>query len=112
MKPYSHGLRSEDERRGDCGLAHSEGPYGENLAEGEGHGVLNSRDSVTMWVEENDNYDPGSNSCVRGECLHYTQVLWRNSVHLGCARVKCDNGQWFVICSYNPPSNYDGEWPY
>ncbi|XP_030523317.1 basic form of pathogenesis-related protein 1-like [Rhodamnia argentea] len=99
-----------DERIGDCNLEHSGGPYGENLAEG--YGVLSGRDSVKMWVGEKDNYDYDSNSCVGGECLHYTQVVWRKSVHLGCARVKCDNGWWFVICNYAPPGNYEGERPY
>ncbi|KAF8027876.1 hypothetical protein BT93_E0716 [Corymbia citriodora subsp. variegata] len=99
-----------NERKGDCNLEHSRGPYGENLAEG--YGVLSARDSVKMWAGEKDHYDYGSNSCVGGECLHYTQVVWRNSVHLGCARVKCDNGWWFVICSYDPPGNYEGERPY
>ncbi|XP_010029887.3 pathogenesis-related protein PR-1 type [Eucalyptus grandis] len=99
-----------EERRGDCNLEHSGGPYGENLAKG--YGVLSGRDSVKMWVGEEDDYDYSSNSCVVGECRHYTQVVWRDSVHLGCARVKCDDGWWFVICSYDPPGNYEGERPY
>ncbi|KAK3435591.1 hypothetical protein EUGRSUZ_C00022 [Eucalyptus grandis] len=92
-----------DEPRGDCDLKHSGRPYGKNLVKG--YGVLSSRDSVKMWAGEKDNYDYCSNSCVGGECLHNTQVVWRNSVRLGCARVKCDNGRWSTIL----PAITDGE---
>ncbi|KAK4424276.1 Basic form of pathogenesis-related protein 1 [Sesamum alatum] len=97
-------------RYGDCELEHSQGPYGENLAEG--WGTLSATDAVGMWVSEKSCYDYGSNSCVGGECLHYTQVVWNESVHLGCARVQCRNGWLFVICSYDPPGNYIGRRPY
>ncbi|KAF5731874.1 pathogenesis-related protein 1-like [Tripterygium wilfordii] len=68
-------------------------------------------DVVNLWVAEKANYDYESNSC-NGVCGHYTQVVWRKSVRLGCARVGCDNGGTFVICSYDPPGNYNGELPY
>ncbi|KAL0376034.1 UNVERIFIED_CONTAM: Basic form of pathogenesis-related protein 1 [Sesamum calycinum] len=97
-------------RYGDCEMEHSQGPYGENLAEG--WGTLSGTDAVGMWVSEKSCYDYSSNSCVGGECLHYTQVVWNDSVHLGCARVQCRNGWLFVICSYDPPGNYIGRRPY
>ncbi|KAK3430396.1 hypothetical protein EUGRSUZ_E01954 [Eucalyptus grandis] len=81
-----------DEPKGDCDLERSGGPYSKNL----------------MWAGEKDNYDYCSNSCVGGKCLHYTQVVWRNSVRLGCARVKCDNGRRSTIL----PAITDGERPY
>ncbi|KAF7842861.1 Cysteine-rich secretory protein, allergen V5/Tpx-1-related [Senna tora] len=46
-------------------------------------------------------------------CLHYTQVVWLDSVHIGCAEVKCDNNaDTFIICNYDPPGNFDGQTPY
>ncbi|KAL3515401.1 hypothetical protein ACH5RR_022303 [Cinchona calisaya] len=99
------------QRINDCNMVHSGGPYGENLAAGSGG--FTARDGVNLWVNEKPNYDYNSNSCVGGECLHYTQVVWRNSVRLGCARVQCtNNGWWFVICSYDPPGNFNGQRPY
>ncbi|KAK2393337.1 hypothetical protein P8452_15360 [Trifolium repens] len=94
----------------DCELEHSMGPYGENLAEG--YGEMNGTDSVKFWLTEKPNYDYHSNSCVNDECLHYTQIVWRDTVHLGCAKSKCKNGWVFVICSYSPPGNVDGQRPY
>ncbi|KAA8536307.1 hypothetical protein F0562_028785 [Nyssa sinensis] len=98
-------------RIGDCKLVHSTNrPYGENLAAGSGD--FTGRAAVNLWVAERPNYKYNSNSCVGGECLHYTQVVWRKSVRLGCARVRCNNGWWFVSCNYDPPGNYVGQRPY
>ncbi|KAH6813463.1 pathogenesis-related protein-1-like protein [Perilla frutescens var. frutescens] len=105
-----YALHYAHERYGDCEMEHSMGPYGENLAEGWGR--LSAVDAVGMWVSEKSCYDYYSNSCVGGECLHYTQVVWRDSTHLGCARLQCHNGWLFVICSYDPPGNYIGQRPY
>ncbi|KAI3871933.1 hypothetical protein MKW92_017852 [Papaver armeniacum] len=99
-----------NQRAGDCSMIHSSGPYGENLAMSTGD--LSAADAVKMWVDEISNYDYYSNSCQGGECLHYTQVVWRNSVRLGCARVTCSSGGTFVICSYDPPGNVVGQRPY
>ncbi|CAL2279522.1 unnamed protein product [Prunus armeniaca] len=90
--------------------ARAEGPYGENLAEG--YGEMTGGQAVKFWVTEKPNYDYASNTCVGDVCGHYTQVVWRNSTHVGCARAKCKNGWMFVICSYYPPGNYIGERPY
>lgn len=99
-----------NQRISDCNLVHSSGPYGENLAKGTGN--FTGTAAANLWVAEKPYYDYASNSCVGGQCLHYTQVVWRNSVRLGCARVQCSNGWWFVICSYDPPGNYIGQRPY
>ncbi|KAB1208614.1 Pathogenesis-related leaf protein 6 [Morella rubra] len=97
-------------RIADCNLVHSTGSYGENLAKGTGS--FSGKAAVNLWVAEKPNYVYSSNSCVGGECLHYTQVVWRNSARLGCSRVLCNNGWWFVTCNYNPPGNYEGQRPY
>uniref|UniRef100_A0A6N2MBU6 SCP domain-containing protein n=1 Tax=Salix viminalis TaxID=40686 RepID=A0A6N2MBU6_SALVM len=91
---------------GSCRMVHSGGPYGENLAWGSPD--LAGTAAVKMWVDERANYDYNSNSCVGGECLHYTQVVWRNSVRLGCAKVRCNNGGTIISCNYDPPGNYNG----
>ncbi|XP_076959759.1 pathogenesis-related protein 1A-like [Bidens hawaiensis] len=101
-----------NQRIADCNLIHSGGPYGENLAEGSG--TFTGAAAVNLWVNEKMYYDYTTNTCASGHvCGHYTQVVWRNSVQLGCARVQCtNNGWWFVICSYYPRGNYIGQAPY
>ncbi|KAJ7942883.1 Pathogenesis-related protein 1 [Quillaja saponaria] len=96
----------------DCQLVHSSGAgkYGENLAGSTGD--LNGTNAVEMWVSERENYDYNSDSCVGGECRHYTQVVWRDSVRLGCAKVRCNNGGTFIGCNYDPPGNFLGQKPY
>ncbi|KAK4424275.1 Pathogenesis-related leaf protein 4 [Sesamum alatum] len=99
------------QRIGDCNLVHStDRPYGENLAKGSGD--FTGRAAVDLWVGEKPFYDYSSNSCVGGECGHYTQVVWRNSVRLGCARAQCNDGWWFISCNYDPPGNYIDQRPY
>ncbi|XP_022725122.1 pathogenesis-related protein 1C-like [Durio zibethinus] len=100
-----------DQRIGDCDLVHSGGQYGENIAWGSGD--LSIADAVKMWVGEKVYYDGRSNSCASGQiCAHYTQVVWRNSVHVGCAKVRCANGGTFITCNYDPPGNAFGETPF
>ncbi|KAK4271375.1 hypothetical protein QN277_020078 [Acacia crassicarpa] len=95
-----------------CQMVHSGGPYGENLAWGKPD--LTGTAAVKMWVDEKRYYDYKSNSCIGGkECRHYTQVVWRNSVRVGCAKMKCNNNRGTLIsCNYEPRGNIIGQRPY
>lgn len=101
-----------EKRAGDCRLVHSGGPYGENIFWGYGRAYTAS-DAVESWVSEKRYYDYDSNSCVRGRvCGHYTQVVWAGTKRVGCVRVRCRNGADYIVCSYDPPGNMAGQWPY
>jgi hypothetical protein len=41
---------------------------------------------------------------------HMTQVVWGDSTHVGCAKVKAlwDDRAWIWACNYNPPGNIYG----
>ncbi|XP_018499791.2 pathogenesis-related protein 1-like [Pyrus x bretschneideri] len=96
---------------GDCNLVHSGGPYGENLAMSTSD-MLGTA-AVDLWVAEKADYIYESNSCANGKvCGHYTQVVWRNSARVGCAKVRCSSGGTFIVCNYDPPGNYIGQRPY
>ncbi|KAL6636814.1 hypothetical protein ACP70R_024386 [Stipagrostis hirtigluma subsp. patula] len=101
-------------RAGDCRLQHSGGPYGENIWWGSAGRAWTAADAVRSWVEEKRNYHYDTNTCDAGKvCGHYTQVVWRKTQRIGCARVVCAaNRGVFVVCSYDPPGNFNGERPF
>ncbi|XP_004485658.1 pathogenesis-related protein PR-1 type-like [Cicer arietinum] len=103
--------RTYANQRKDCQLKHSgNNRYGENIAISTGD--MSGKEAVKLWAEEKPHYDSYRNICFDGECNHYTQVVWRKSLRIGCAKVKCDNGGTFVTCNYSPPGNRPGEMPY
>jgi uncharacterized protein YkwD len=103
------------QRRADCALRHSfpEGQFalGENIFWGDAAGP---GDAVKDWAAEGIDYSYAANACAPGrECLHYTQIVWRATNSVGCARVVCDDGAGvFIACNYYPPGNVVGERPY
>ncbi|KAK4415263.1 Pathogenesis-related protein PR-1 [Sesamum alatum] len=102
-----------NQRWADCELEHSNGPYGENIFWGSGN-RWTAAQAAAAWVSERRGYNYWSNSCGYGqECGHYTQIVWRETRRMGCARVVCYGGKGvFMICNYDPPGNYIGERPY
>ncbi|KAG6652676.1 pathogenesis-related protein 1-like [Carya illinoinensis] len=101
-----------NQRMGDCSkLVHSGGPYGENLAWSSGD--LSGTAAVNLWVGEKTYYNYTTNSCANGrQCGHYTQVVWLESLRLGCGKVRCNDGGTFINCNYDPPGNYVRQRPY
>ncbi|CAN6554706.1 unnamed protein product [Malus baccata var. baccata] len=97
-----------DKRIEDCQMEHSMGPYGENLASGDG---MTGAAATKYWVTEKEFYDYQQNKCVRDECGHYLGVIWGKTTYVGCGISKCKNGQNYVICNYDP-SYKDDERPY
>ena len=85
--------------------------HGENLFMGTAayYGVV---DAVDAWVQEKIYY--------RGEAItsgnfdawgHYTQVIWKDTKEVGCAKMEC-KGSVIVVCNYDPPGNVIGQKPY
>lgn len=111
--------------------------YGENLATFEGGGfgtgdVSTAQKAVDAWAGEVACWTYGTisgggpggtekcnSSCYMAMnsdgCGHYTQIVWRKSLELGCGVATCKNGQatediW--ICNYAPAGNIIGQAPY
>lgn len=48
--------------------------------------------------------------CELGQmCEHHTQIVWKTTIRVGCAKVGYDVGNVFVTCNYDPLENYIGE---
>eukprot|EP00953_Heterococcus_sp_UTEX-ZZ885_P005950 3684-Heterococcus_DN1.PRE.1 len=100
-----------------CPSDHSGSKYGENLA-WMGRGT--TQQAVQMWIDEKSAYSYGSNSCAPGKvCGHYTQIVWRATTEIGCAKATCgsfailgDASGTVWVCQYSPPGNYVGRPPY
>jgi len=88
-----------------CKFDHSGGQYGENLAAGTS-GTLDGNAVSAMWYDEIKDYDfaRGAFSMQTG---HFTQVVWRGSTALGCAKATC-RGMDIWVCNYDPPGNMQG----
>lgn len=68
---------------------------------------------VKDWADEKPFYNYKTNGCKAGEqCGHYTQIVWRETTHVGCAYQQCGDKSQLWVCNYNPPGNYVGERPY
>jgi hypothetical protein len=101
-----------------CVFEHSSNGYGENLAAAAGQN-LTPQQVVASWASEVADYDYATNSCS-GVCGHYTQVVWRDSVRLGCGVASCSQNSPFDgfaewenwVCNYDPPGNFNGLPPY
>ncbi|XP_010265476.1 PREDICTED: pathogenesis-related protein PRB1-3-like [Nelumbo nucifera] len=111
-KLASYANQWANQRRDDCALIHSNSNYGENIFWGSGRD-WKSADAVKEWAAEKQYYNYQSNRCVQNhDCLHYTQIIWKQSLYVGCGRVTCRSGDTFITCNYDPHGNVIGQKPF
>ena len=88
-------------------------PYyvGENIYASSGQ--ADPQQAVQDWMSEQADYSYTNNSCS-GVCGHYTQVVWRDTLEVGCAVGACPGLQFSntIVCDYGPGGNVNGERPY
>jgi pathogenesis-related protein 1 len=85
--------------------------HGENLFTGTS-GYYGVDDAIAAWVSEKKYYKGGAlNSSNWYDAGHYTQVVWKDTQRVGCAKAECD-GRIIVVCNYDPPGNVQGQKPY
>lgn len=106
----AYAQRYAGERKGDCALEHSGGPYGENIFWGSKGSNWTAGDAVATWVQEKQSYNCSDGSCAAGRvCAHYTQIVWASTTLVGCAAVDCDGNRGrFILCEYDPRGNLPG----
>ena len=98
------------------------GDRGENIAASAPANRWTLADAASAWAGEAQDYDYSSNGCAPGkQCGHYTQMVWRDTQRVGCARRTCQANSpfgaqfpsWdFWVCDYEPPGNFVGRRPY
>ena len=111
----------------DSGLQHSKfrNDQGENLASFFESSTKNGvesfifsktplTDASIAWYEEIKDY---RYSKVKGSSSgpvvrHYTQMVWKNTTHVGIASAISKTGKVYVVARYYPAGNYIGEYPY
>lgn len=71
-------------------------------------GNASGTQAVAAWASETQ-YFTYPSGCS-GVCGHYTQIVWRGSVNLGCAIETCSNLTYrgVVLCMYGPGGNSGG----
>lgn len=90
---------------------HSSSGYGENV-------YASSRDAsyvdaVNSWYSEKSDFNVNTKTCNTGEqCGHYTQLIWKDTLEVGCGKSSSATWTTIVVCQYNPPGNYIGETPF
>ncbi|KAF8565510.1 hypothetical protein P879_08174 [Paragonimus westermani] len=63
----------------------------------------NITDAFQIWLDEQTGYTLGAYTCA-STAGHYTQLVWADTTHVGCAVASCaslSNLQ-LVVCNYGP----------
>jgi hypothetical protein len=77
-------------------------------------GYHSCEDAVDLWYKGIQQYSynrPGFTDKSGG----FSQLVWRQSKYLGCARVEDDTRGYFetyIVCNYHPAGNVEGMYPY
>jgi len=91
-------------------LRHSEREgEGENLWRGTA-GRFSYTQMINSWGSEKKYFKDGtfpsiSTSGNWADVGHYTQIIWRNTTEVGCAKTT-SGGYDIFVCRYSPPGNY------
>ncbi len=84
---------------------------GENLWMGTSS-AYEPEEMVDGWVEERQFFRPGKFPDVSttkdwSDVGHYTQLIWKTTTKVGCAK-QTGQGSDFLVCRYSPPGNWIG----
>ena len=90
--------------------------HGENLWTGWGGRVWTPEEMIGEWIAEKADYRHGafpnvSRTGAWSDVGHYTQLIWRDTTHVGCA-VETRGDRSVLACRYAPPGNIDGRTAY
>ena len=90
--------------------------HGENLWTGWGGRVWTPEEMIGEWIAEKAEYRHGvfpnvSRTGNWSDVGHYTQLIWTDTTHVGCA-IETRGDRSVLACRYAPPGNIDGRAAY
>ncbi|EME47364.1 hypothetical protein DOTSEDRAFT_69335 [Dothistroma septosporum NZE10] len=100
------------------------GGYGQNIAAGVDAANISAIITDLFYNGEEpyfaDQYGKDDPDMTNFELFgHFTQIVWKDTISVGCATVQCPNGlantgdgvePVFTVCNYKNPGNYAGEY--
>jgi pathogenesis-related protein 1 len=90
-----------------CQLVHEQNSgYGENLAASSGE--VTPEATVQMWADELASFTYTEPYAWDSRTGHYTQLVWRESIRIGCGSATCGDGATVTSCRYAPAGNIIG----
>ena len=73
---------------------------------------LDCNRATAAWYEEIKNYNWKNPQASFGMIGHFTQMVWKDSAKVGCAKAyNSQRGTLYVTCHYDPPGNVIGTYP-
>ncbi|MBN2892109.1 MAG: hypothetical protein JXL97_09595 [Bacteroidales bacterium] len=72
-----------------------------------------AKEVVSHWASE-QKYFHGDTITEKNLRIfgHYSQIIWKQTVSIGCAMAKTPGGTYIVVCLYNPKGNIIGQKAY
>jgi len=78
-------------------------------------GTATGDQAVGSWADEASDYNVTANTCASNKvCGHYTQLVWRTTLKVGCAIGSCPGLRFpnTIVCDYGPGGNVNNQRPY
>jgi hypothetical protein len=94
-----------------CDMVHSDTDYGENLYWSQGMSST-PEDVVGLWADEESCFVNAAYETCTCTCGHYSQIVWRDTLRVGCGMATCSGEIEIWVCNYDPSGNWVGEIPY
>lgn len=66
---------------------------------------MTATDAVENWYLEGLLFNRHNYFEYLALTMHYTQLLWKDSVMIGVGASKSSEDNWYVVCTYVPPGN-------
>ncbi|KAH8873829.1 Venom allergen 5 [Schistosoma japonicum] len=69
------------------------------------------QEGVDAWFNEHKMFNYYGGKCR--QCLHYIQMVWANTTHIGCGVANCPEYKGLsIVCNYGPGGDWNNEKPY